>query len=170
MVRVTAGRSRSVIPPWAAIRCAASSWDPPRPTIRVALRSRIAGDEPDLGAHLGEAALDQLDRLDHDDVGVFLVGDRDRRQDPRPDSRMDDRLQVAERGRIREDDAPERSPVQGAIVQQEVLPEPLRDGVEGRLPAIEHVARHPVRVDHDDARPLSQPAPRSWTCRNRWVP
>ena len=37
-------------------------------------------------------------------------------------------------------------------------PEPRDDRIEGRLPGFEDLARDPVRIDDDDARPLSQPA------------
>ncbi len=104
------------------------------------------------------------------DVGVCRIGDRDRGQDPRPDSRVDDRFQVAQGCRVSEDDPSERRAVQGAIGQHEVRPEAAHHGVEGRFAGIEHVACHVVRIDHDDARPLQPASPPPWTCRSRWGP
>ncbi len=158
MIRVAAGRSRSVIPVWAAIRWLASSSDAPRPTIRSRWAAASQVISQTSVAHLGEAALDQLDRLDDDDIFVFLVGDRDGRQDPRPDRRMDDRLQVPQRCRVREDDPAQCRAVERSVVAQQARTEPRDDRVERWLPDVEDVPGDRVGVDDDDARPLGQPA------------
>ena len=69
----------------------------PAPTRRSQLDIRIAGDEPDLVAQVGEPALDELDRLDHHGPGACPLRALERREDARPDRGMDDRLQVAQR-------------------------------------------------------------------------
>ena len=81
------GRTRSTRSPWAAIRWSASSPDEPRPIEPGPLRGGVAGHQPDLVAELGEAALDELDRLDDDGVGAGGLGRGDGGQDPRPDRR-----------------------------------------------------------------------------------
>ena len=53
-------------PPGRRSAASASSGVAPRSTSRSRWTYRIAGHEPDLVADLGEAALDELDRLDHD--------------------------------------------------------------------------------------------------------
>ena len=54
---------------------------------------------------VGEPALDELDRLDDDDRCVAGVRGLDGGQDARTDRRVDDRLEVAKRARVGEDDA-----------------------------------------------------------------
>ena len=122
------------------------------------LDRRVAGHEPDLVAHLGEAALDQPDRLDDDGrrLGCLRVGDL--RQDPRPDRRMGDGLEVAQRGRVGEDDPPERRAIEGPVVAQDARPEPRDDRVEGRLAGLDDLARDPVGIDDDDPGPFPEPA------------
>ena len=78
---------------------AASSRRSPRPIEPLQLDVRIARDEPDLVAQRRQPALDELDRLDDDRRGARGVGRLDRGQDARPDRGMDDRLEVAQRGR-----------------------------------------------------------------------
>ncbi len=80
-----------------------------------ALDGRIAVDQPDLVAQGRQPAFDQPDRLDHDRIRT--VGRRaiHRREDPRPDRWMDDRLEIAQRRRIGEHDATERRPVERPV-------------------------------------------------------
>ena len=84
------------------------------PDEAAALDVGFARDEPDLVAGLGVAGLDQFDRLDDHGGCAGDPACRNRGFDPRPDSRMDDRLEVAKGRRIREDEPAERRPIQRA--------------------------------------------------------
>ena len=66
MIRVACGLTRSSKPACAAIRWSMSTAAVAATGEARALDRRVAGDEPDLVADVGEPALDQLDRLDDD--------------------------------------------------------------------------------------------------------
>ena len=82
----------------------------------------------------------------------------DRLEDPRTDRRVDDRLEVAERLRIREDDPAEACSIERSVVPAEVGSEPGDDGIERRLTGLHDVARDLVGVDDDDTGSFAEPA------------
>ncbi len=85
----------------------------------------------------GEAALDELDRLDRDRRRTGPLGRLDRLEDPRPDRRVDDRLEVPQRRRIGEHEPAKGRPVQGAVRSRHGRTEPAQDrrrGPDGPAP------------------------------------
>ena len=163
------GRRRSTRSRCAAIRASASDGSAPRAARRSRWAScRCADDEPDLVAQRREAALDELDRLHDDGRGAVARGAGDAIEDPRPDGRMDDRLEPRERLRVREHDAAEGRPVEGAVGRGDIGAERL-----------EHLRRAPARpARRPRARRGRRPRwlrrgrrarPRRSTCRSRSV-
>ena len=145
--------SRSAIPAWARIRCSASAGGVPR----AARRSRCAAGSQvtsQTSSHsAGEAALDELDRLD--DHG---------RARPRPRrhaiaSRIRGRTAgwtIASRSRSAAGSAntsrPRAAPVERAVRGRHRRPEPLQDRRVRRRAGRRDVARDPVRVHDPRAR------------------
>jgi len=117
----------------------------------AALDRRVAGDQPNLVAQPDEAALDQLDRLHHDRRRARSVRGVDRGQDPRPNGGMDDRLEIAEVGRIVEHDPCQRAAIDRAVGRSNVGPEAVGDRPANRLVPVDR-ADMPVRRKHCDHR------------------
>jgi len=124
----------------------------------VPLHRRVAGDQPDLVAQLGQPALDELDRLHDDRGGTLFLGGGDSRENPRPHRGMDDRLKVTQRRRIGEDDPSQRRPIELAVGAHQPGPEPTDDRIERWLPGFEHLAGDAIGIDDDDAGSLTEPA------------
>ena len=128
---------------------------------------RVAGHEPDLVARLGEAALDELDRLDHD-AGVDCLRARAIRQDPRPDRGWT----IASRSRraagsantIRPSAARSSVPSVGA---PSASPNRATDRLRLAGPGRGHLAGHRVGVDDDSALAPSQRGDRRLAAADR---
>ena len=119
-------RSRVARSPWAAIRAAASRGRlRARPAAPLASGSQVTSQT---SSHCrGQPALDELDRLDRRPRRAGRLRRGDRGQDPRPDRGMDDRLEVAQRRRVREHDPAERRPVERAVRPSANSPAEPRD-------------------------------------------
>jgi hypothetical protein len=121
------------------------------------LRNGIAGHQPDLVALGGEASLDELDSLDDHGHGAAGLHGRNGGQDPGPNDRVDDRLEIPQRGRIREDQPTERGSVELDAVSKQSGTEPLDHGCQRRFAWVEHVSSDLVGVDDDYAGSLAEP-------------
>ena len=131
-MRVAAGANRSAISPWAAMRRSASLGVHAPEAEPLALRGSIADHQPDLVAARRQAALDELDRLDDHERRGLRLGRAEAGLDLQPDGGMDDRLEVAQRARIVEDDGGQGRPVELAPVAEDRVAEALADGRQGR--------------------------------------
>ena len=131
----------------------------PRPTSRPSWTSGSQVDQPDLVALGGQAALDELDRLDDDRRGAAP-----RRPRPsRPGSAAARRDGRSPRGRAappgpRRPRRPSAARSSAPSARRSSRAEPGDDGLERRLAWLEDLARDPIGVDDDDARPLAKPA------------
>ena len=66
---------------------------------------------------------------------------------PGRDGRPGDPVEIGQGGRVREDDGRERRTVEGPVRTDEVRPEPLGHGGQGRPPGFDDLASHDVGVD-----------------------
>ena len=94
-------------------------------------------------------------------------GDLELGEDARPNGGMDDRLEVAQRGRVGEDDAPEGGTIERPVGAAQARSEPRVDGLDLGRAGREHVARDAVGIDDHDPRPLPEPAAPTSTCHTR---
>ena len=166
--RVATGSTRSRRWRCAAIRRSASSAAEPAIAQPAPLDRRVAGDQPDLVAQLGEPALDELDRLDDDRRRTRRVGGLD----PRPGSAAGRRDGRSPRDRA---GPPDRRTRSGRARARSSVPSgartlgPERDRrrpADRRRPRVDDLAGHGVGVD-DDRPALGEPARRRSTCRSR---
>src|SRR6185437_5547514 len=68
-----------------------------------------------------------------------------------PDRRMRERLEIRPRPGVRKDDLTQLRPVEMAVRREDGAAEPLHQPLERRLPGLDHLARHLIRVDDRDA-------------------
>ena len=129
---------------------------------RLMIAQPVPGHHPrDLGLRLtdhrdehvelwGEVVLDDERRLiDHPAVALLGVA-LSVPGYPRQDRWVGQRVQVLEGRGITKDDSAERFSVEGARGEQDLRAEALDDLPERRLPDLDHLARHLVRVDDRD--------------------
>jgi hypothetical protein len=112
------------------------------------LDRRVARDQPDLVAQHGEPTLDKLDGFHDDRRRTRCFSGLHPGQDSRPDGGMDDRLEIAQRGRIVEHDASQRPSVDRAVGPLNVWPEAADDGLADRRVLVD-LADQAVGVNDD---------------------
>ena len=82
------------------------------------------------------------------------------------DERVGDAFEVAAGAAVGEDDRPERGTVEGALVIEDFLAEPVDDGGESRAARCDHLSGEEVGVDHQRHR-APKAAVRQWISPNR---